>query len=284
VDAAPTTTSESKVPMSPSSGTKLNGSHGALHVHRWENPAARYVALIAHGVAEHALRYEHVAQALVNDGAAVFAPDHYGHGLSDGERGLVEDIEAYVDDLHLVADLAREAHPGLPLVLIGHSLGGIIATRFAQRHQDELTALVLSAPVIGGNPGFEQLLALDPLPDVPLDPAMLSRNPAVGEAYAADELVYHGPLARLTLETIFSGGDTIADGPKLELPVLWLHGEKDPLAPYDATAAAIAKIRGGRIQEKSYPGAMHEIFNETNQDEVIGDAIAFVRAQTGATV
>ena len=174
----------------------LEGSHGDYTVHRWDNPDAGHVVLLAHGIAEHARRYDHVANALVEAGGAVYAPDHYGHGLSAGERALVEDIEAYVDDLHLVADLAATEHPGLPIVVLGHSLGGIIATRYAQRYMTELAALVLSAPVIGGNPAFEPLLEMDPIPDVPLDPAMLSRDPAVGEAYARDDLVYHGPRQR----------------------------------------------------------------------------------------
>jgi alpha-beta hydrolase superfamily lysophospholipase len=258
----------------------LKGSHGDYVVHRWDVPDPRYLALIAHGIAEHARRYDHVAAALLADGAAVYAPDHYGHGLSDGERALVENIELYVDDLHLVADLARAEHPNLPPVLIGHSLGGIIATRYAQRYMTELTALVLSAPVIGGNPAFEPLLEMDPIPDVPLDPAMLSGDETVGKAYAADDLVYHGPLQRLTLETIFGAGPTIAQGPKLDLPTLWMHGENDPLAPYEVTRQAVERIRTSQVAEKFYPGAMHEIFNETNRAEVIGDAIAFINQHT----
>lgn len=254
----------------------LEGSHGDYVVHRWDAPHPRYLALIAHGIAEHARRYDHVAAALVADEAVVYAPDHYGHGLSDGERGLVEDIDVYVDDLHLVAELARSEHPGLSVVLIGHSLGGIIATRYAQRYMTELAALILSAPVIGGNPAFEPLLEMDPIPDVPLDPAMLSRDPTVGETYAADELVYHGPLQRLTLETIFGAGPIIAQGPKLDLPTLWMHGENDPLAPYKETREAVDRIRTSQVTEKFYPGAMHEIFNETNQAEVIDDSITFI--------
>jgi alpha-beta hydrolase superfamily lysophospholipase len=256
----------------------LDGSHGDYAVHVWDSPRARYVALIAHGMGEHARRYDHVAGALTAAGAAVYAPDHYGHGRSAGERSQVEDIEACVDDLHLAADMARAAHPGLPVVLIGHSLGGVIATRYAQRHQEELAALVLSAPVIGGNPAIEALLGMDPIPDVPLDPAMLSRDPKVGEAYAADELVYHGPLRRATLETIAAARDTIAAGPKLDLPTLWLHGEEDPLAPFAVTRDAIGRIRTPKVSEKSYPGAMHEIFNETNSGEVITDMVKFLAA------
>ena len=260
----------------------LSASHGEYHLHGWPNPDARYVVLLAHGLGEHARRYDHVAAALLSDGAAIYAPDHYGHGLSAGERALVEDVEVYVDDLHLVAQRAASEHPGRPVVLIGHSLGGVIATRYAQRYMDELAALVLSAPVIGGNPAFEPLLGMDPMPDVPLDPAALSRDPAVGEAYAADPLVYHGPLLRGTLEGIFAAVQTIAAGPALALPTLWIHGELDPLAPYDATREAVERLRTDQVQEKMYPGALHEIFNETNQDEVIADARAFINRTLAA--
>lgn len=260
----------------PATDEVLSASHGEYHLHTWSHPEARYVVLLAHGLGEHARRYDHVAEALVADGAAVYAPDHYGHGRSAGERALVEDVEVYVDDLHLVAGRAAAAHPGLPVVLIGHSLGGVIATRYAQRYMDELAALVLSAPVIGGNPAFEPLLAMDPMPEIPLDPAALSRDAAVGEAYAADPLVYHGPLLRGTLEGIFNAVQTIASGPALALPTLWIHGELDPLAPYGATREAVARLRTDRLAEKQYPGALHEIFNETNQDEVIADTIAFI--------
>lgn len=259
----------------------LHASHGEYHVHVWENPHARYVVLLAHGLGEHARRYNHVADALVADGASVYAPDHYGHGRSEGERALVEDPELYVDDLHLVASQAASESPGIPVVLIGHSLGGVIATRYAQRYMSELAALVLSGPVIGGNPAFEPLLAMDPMPEVPLDPAALSRDPAVGQAYAADPLVYHGPLLRGTLEGIFSAVQTIAAGPALTLPTLWIHGEHDPLAPYEATRAAVDHLRTASLEEKMYPGAMHEIFNETNRDEVIADTIAFINAHVG---
>jgi alpha-beta hydrolase superfamily lysophospholipase len=254
----------------------LQASHGEYHVHSWGHPDAYYLVLIAHGIGEHARRYDHVADALVADGAAVYAPDHYGHGHSAGERALVADIEAYVDDLHLVAQRAGAEHPGLPVVLIGHSLGGVIATRYAQRYMHELAALVLSGPVIGGNPAFEPLLAMDPMPDVPIDLAALSRDPAVGEAYAADPLIYHGPLHRQSLQTIFDAVQTIAQGPKLECPTLWIHGELDPLVPYAATREAGDRLRTDQVAEKMYPGAMHEVFNETNQDEVIADVIAFI--------
>jgi alpha-beta hydrolase superfamily lysophospholipase len=250
------------------------------YVHRWSAAEPRCIVLIAHGYGEHAGRYEHVAQRLVEDlGASVHAPDHRGHGRTGGATGLVADGEAITSDLHEVSDAARAAHPGLPVALIGHSMGGLIATRYAQRFGDELAALVLSGPVIGGNPAFEQLLAMDPIPDVPIDPSVLSRDPSVGEAYAADELVYHGPFQRVTLEQLFAAIGRVAEGPSLgDLPTLWIHGSEDELVPLDVTRPAVERLRGTHFEEHIYEGARHEVFNETNRDEVLGDVVAFLRA------
>jgi alpha-beta hydrolase superfamily lysophospholipase len=118
------------------------------------------------------------------------------------------------------------------------------------------------------------------MPEIPIDPAMLSRDPAVGAAYLADPLVYTGPLLRRSVEAILVDAvATITAGPKLDpYPTLWLHGELDPLAPYAEARASLEPIRGARFSEKVYPGAVHEIFNETNRDEVLDDLVAFLRS------
>jgi alpha-beta hydrolase superfamily lysophospholipase len=118
-------------------------------VREWRHERPRYLALVVHGYGEHVGRYEELAEVLVNHGAAVFGPDHRGHGKSAGERVLVEDFEDVVTDVHAVAELARAAHPDVPVVMVGHSMGGLISARYAQRHGTELAALVLSGPVIG---------------------------------------------------------------------------------------------------------------------------------------
>ncbi|GGW48065.1 lysophospholipase [Streptomyces lucensis JCM 4490] len=255
----------------------LDGTRGAVAVHEWPHPAPRFLALLAHGYGEHAGRYEELAAVLTGHGAAVYAPDHMGHGRSAGERVLIEDFEDVVTDLHAAADLARAAHPGLPLVLVGHSMGGLVAARYAQRHGAELSALVLSGPVIGAWELPGRLLALDEIPDTPISPASLSRDPAVGAAYAADPLVWHGPMKRptveafaRTLETVDRGGDVGG------LPLLWLHGDDDRLVPLSGSRVGVERLGGARAAERIFPGARHEVFNETNRAEVFAELVRFL--------
>jgi alpha-beta hydrolase superfamily lysophospholipase len=237
------------------------------------------IVLLAHGYGEHIGRYEHLADRLVADGAVVYAVDHVGHGRSAGERVHVTDFEDVVTDLHTLDETARREHPAIPVVLLGHSMGGLIAARYAQRYGDTLAALVLSSPLVGRWAGAAQLLALDEIPDVPLDITTLSRDPAVGEKYAADPLVWHGPFKRPTLEAIERGLDAVAKGPSLgELPLMWIHGEADPLVPIDGSRAGIEHLRGPHYVERTYPGARHELFNELNADAVLTDVAGFVRA------
>jgi alpha-beta hydrolase superfamily lysophospholipase len=263
--------------MASITGTEIEGGKGRLALHRWGGGEATFVALLVHGYGEHAGRYGHVADALVHAGAAVYAGDHLGHGASAGERVLVEDIGDLVDDTRRVAAVAVAEHPALPVVMIGHSLGGIVATRYAQRPDHGLSALVLSAPVIGGNPDLLGMVHLPEIPDVPIDTAWLSRDPATGAAYAQDPLVWHGPFKRPTLEAIVASIDAVAAGGDLgELPTLWIHGEEDPLAPLAHARPAVERIRGTSLEERVYAGARHEVLNETNRDEVIADVLAFV--------
>jgi alpha-beta hydrolase superfamily lysophospholipase len=266
--------------MTPHTTLELDGTRGRIALHRWENSDPRFVVVLAHGYGEHAGRYAHVAERLVAEGAVVYAPDHLGHGRSEGERALIEDFEDVLSDFESVERLARSEHPDVAVVLIGHSMGGVIATRYVQTRSPDLRALVLSGPVIGGNSAIEGLLGMDPIPEIPIDPAVLSRDPDVGRAYAEDELVYHGAFKKPTLEALFGAIRAIADGPGLNsLPLLWIHGEEDALAPLAETRPAVERIRGDDFEQHVYPGAQHEVFNETNRAEVIDDVVAFVSAR-----
>ncbi|MEU2927828.1 lysophospholipase [Streptomyces sp. NPDC007251] len=255
----------------------LDGTHGPLAVHEWPHPAPRYLALLAHGYGEHAGRYGELAAVLTAHGAAVYAPDHAGHGRSAGERVLIEDFEDVVTDVHRVAERARTAHPGLPLVLIGHSMGGLIAARYAQRYGAGLSALILSGPVIGAWELPGRLLALPEIPDTPISPAALSRDPAVAAAYAADPLVWHGPMKRPTVEAFARTLQTVAQGGDVGgLPLLWLHGDDDRLVPLPGSRIGVERLSGSRTTERIFAGARHEVFHETCKKEVFAEVTGFL--------
>ena len=249
----------------------------------WESGSPTHILLLSHGYGEHVGRYGHVADAFVANGAIVYAVDHEGHGKSAGDRALIADFENVVTDLHTLAGKAVADHPDLPTVLVGHSMGGLIASRYAQRYGRELTALVLSGPLIGSFDAAPFLLSLPEIPDIPLDISTLSRDPAVGAAYEADPLVWHGPFKRPTLEAIVAGIEAVQTGPNLgALPLLWVHGVADPLVPMEGSRAGVSHLRGEVYEEHLYPEAKHEIFNETNADDVLADVCAFLSRQVDA--
>ncbi|SEG60124.1 Lysophospholipase, alpha-beta hydrolase superfamily [Nonomuraea solani] len=255
----------------------FTGTRGRNVAREWPHDRPRYLAVLVHGYGEHIGRYEYVADRLVRHGAAVYGLDHMGHGKSEGDRVLVEDFEDVVTDVHAVEERARAEHPGVPVVVIGHSMGGMIAARYAQRYGSGLAALVLSGPVIGEWAVVPALLAYEVPPDVPIDPATLSRDLSIGTAYAADPLVWHGPFKRTTLEAFATTLTTIAkSGTFGALPTLWVHGDDDQLVPLPGSRAGIETVKGTDFAERIYAGARHEVFNETNKDEVLDDVTTFI--------
>lgn len=262
----------------------VSSGGGERHCVSWAHETPRHLVLVSHGYAEHVGRYEHLAAALVEAGAGVYAIDHVGHGRSSGDRAVVPDIEAVVDDLHRLDRRARAEHPGLPVVLLGHSLGGLIATRYAQLYGESLTALVLSAPQLGGGDLLTMLLDLPEMPSFPVDASVLSRDPEVGADYLGDPLVWHGDLQRPTAEAMVAALRAVDGGPRLDtLPVLWLHGTDDQLSPLEGARPLVESVASGSLRHHVYPGALHEIFHETNKHEVITDLVDFLGVVTAPT-
>jgi alpha-beta hydrolase superfamily lysophospholipase len=255
----------------------ISGSEGDVSVRVWDRPDPSRIVVLAHGYGEHVDRYEHVADALVQRGAAVYGPDHLGHGRSGGEPALVSDFERVVDDVHRVVGLARQQHPDLPLVLIGHSMGGLIATRYAQRHAPELAGLVLSGPAVGLGPVLADWLAAPEPPSDPIDVAVLSRDLSVGRAYAEDPLVWHGGWKRPTLAAFLAACQAVDAGPGFgDLPTYYVHGEADQLVPLVLARPAVERLEGSDFTERIVPEARHEVFNETDRDQTIGAVADFV--------
>jgi alpha-beta hydrolase superfamily lysophospholipase len=252
------------------------GTRGSVAARTWSAADPWYVAVLVHGYGEHLGRYDHVADVLVRHGAVVCGPDHMGHGLSAGERVLIEDVDDVVEDVHTTVETTRRAHPGLPVVMIGHSMGGLVATRYAQLHSG-LAALILSGPVLGRWHVVDALLPFDTMPDDPIDPSTLSRDPAVGKAYTDDPLVWHGPYKKPTVRALDTALRRVnAHGALGDLPTFYMHGAADELVRPRETRTGIENVRGSDFTERLYPGARHEIFNETNREEVLADVTAFI--------
>lgn len=263
---------------SPSYTGEFQGTGGSVFFRRWDpEEEPRRVVLIIHGYAEHGGRYAHVADRLTASGAVVYAPDHQGHGRSEGERASITDFESVVEDLHRLVSIARSDHPELPVLMVGHSMGGLLAGRFCQSWPDEVAGVAFTGAVIGDWSWAREVLRRPKLPYVPFDPAALSRDPAAGEQYAADPLVYHGQYKRELLEAEVVALDRFQDDiARITVPVLFLHGTDDPFVPYERSRQAVEEMPTTSLTVHIYPGARHELLNESNRDEVIGHLVEWL--------
>lgn len=257
----------------------FEGACGSIHYERWDAAAeTTCLAVIVHGYAEYAARYAHVAERLAGVGAVTYGQDHMGHGRSDGERALITDFADVVADLRTLVDIATAEQPGRPVVMIGHSMGGLLTSRFAQRYPDDVAGIVLLGAVIGDWTWAREALAQPELPPATTDFSGMSRDAAEVQAYAADPLIYRGRYKRPLLEAEMIALDLFQEQiDRLTMPVLFCHGDDDPFVDYRTSLAAVEAMPSKDKTIRVYEGARHELVNETNRDEVIDEIVGFVR-------
>ena len=241
--------------------------------------------LLVHGLAEHSGRYEHVGRQLAAAGLAVEAYDQRGFGGSGGRRAFVERWSQNHDDLEDRLAAVRASAGGRPVVLFGHSAGGLIALGYvvADPPRPLPDLLVLSAPALDSTiPAWKRGLARvlgSVAPTMELknafDGAVLSRDPAVGAAYLADPLNYHRTTFRYGAAAIAEQARVRAALGRLAIPTLVYHGEADRLVP-PAASAPLALVPG--VVRRTWPELRHESHNEPDGPAVIADVIAWLRA------
>jgi alpha-beta hydrolase superfamily lysophospholipase len=264
-----------------------------LHWRRWlAEGASRGCVQIVHGLGEHSGRYEHVAAALTGSGWDVLAHDLRGHGLSEGRRGVIVDGAAMLADVARVMDAGR--HPSGLHVMLGHSMGGLIAARFVAERLSatpaawsrDVDGLVLSSPALdlGMNAGQKLLLALlgRVAPDLAvgngLKPTWISRDPAVVQAYRDDPLVHDRVTPRL-VRFLLAGGEVVRQRAahwKVPTLLLWAGADRC-VAPAGSAALAVA-APPTVLSAKVFPGLFHEIFNEPEKAEVLAQLSAWLIA------
>ena len=293
-----------------------------LFVYRWmpeTNPKA--VVQIAHGLVEHAGRYARLAKALTRAGYAVYASDHRGHGRTaqtPEDFGFFAERDGWrkcVDDLWALSQRIAIDHPGLPIVLIGHSMGSFMAQQFISEHGEVLSGVVLAGS--NGKPArltvalriiaHIERLRLGPrgrsalvhslafgtfnkqFEPVRTEADWLSRDSAEVHKYVADPLCCFQPTLQLWIDLLDALGEIAkrahqARIPK-QLPVYVIAGTRDPVS---ANSKGLEQLLSAyhaaglqRVTYCSYPEARHELFNETNRDEVTRDLLAWLDEATG---
>ena len=249
----------------------------------WMVPDPAAVVVISHGIAEHCGRYEHVARQLNAERFGVIGFDQRGHGATGGRQGYVRDFAEFHDDVEDHLAVARTY--GAPVVLLGHSMGGLISTGYvldASRPRPDLVllsapalALSLPAPVAAAASGLGRIAGRRSI-KLPLDADGLTTDPRVAQDYLADPLVDLRQSLALVGAMVRSAREVDATLDQWDLPAFVGHGSDDALVEPQASQA-IGERPG--VERKVYPGMRHELFNEPDGPDVVADMVGWVRGQ-----
>ncbi len=251
----------------------------------WKAADPRAALLLVHGIGEHSGRYEHVGGAFADAGIDTLSYDGRGFGQTAGRRGHVDSFEDYVVD---VADLLAERRSlGVPVILMGHSLGGLIVATYLVGDRPEPDLAILSAPALTAEIPRWQRLAVPVLSRVApklhvesdFDGSVLSRDEAVQDAYDNDPLRVNGSTAALGRHVMAAMKSTSAALHRITVPTYVLHGAADELVP-PAASAPLELLRN--VTRKLWPRLRHECLNEPERDEVIAAIVEWIDARLAA--
>ena len=248
----------------------------------------RGVVVLSHGFAEHARRYDHVAERFGESGLVTYALDLRGHGRSEGKRVWLKQLSDYTDDFATLVGIAADEHPDLKRVVLGHSMGGGIVFAYAAAHVGDYEAIVLSGPAVAAQLevpkplGVVAKLVGSILPGAAvrqLETDAVSRDPEVVAKYKADPLVYHGKLPAGISKALLEVGDNQPQlAAKLTAPLLIVHGDQDRLVGVAGSRMLAENAASAEVALKVYPGLYHEVFNEPEKELVLDDVSAWIEA------
>jgi alpha-beta hydrolase superfamily lysophospholipase len=244
--------------------------------HLPEEVRPRGQVLLVHGLGEHAGRYDALAGVLNDWGFAVRGYDQYGHGESDGPRGTLPHANRLLDDLADLVESARVRKPGLPLILLGHSLGGLVAASFVARTLLAVDALVLSSPALATRmtPLQKMLMAVVPriAPNLTMgngvDPKWLSHDQQVVRAYLNDPRVHDRISGRLARFIEDEGALVRARAGAWKVPTLLMYAGDDRVVDSAGSQAFSGAAPSAYVSSRCFDGLYHEIFNEPGSQPV----------------
>ncbi len=243
-----------------------------------DDDAPHGTVVIVHGLGEHAARYADLAQQLNQWGYAVRSYDQVGHGDSGGARGGLPHGMRLIDDLADVVDNTRRMMASdEPLILLGHSMGGVVAAQFALHKIRRVEGLVLSSPALDAGLTWLQKFLLSTLPKIApnlrvsngLNQKYLSRDPAVVKAYQNDPLVHDRMSTRLAQWIATQGAACIAAAPTWHTPTLLLYAGADRLVSAAGSRAFAAAAPPKLVQAHCFKAMYHEIFNDPQREQVL---------------
>lgn len=274
---------------------RFTGAEGrSIYFQCWEPEIAlKAVLLLAHGAGEHSGRYRQLAQYFTGYGYAVAALDHNGHGSSDGTPGYVNTFEDYLIDMATFHHIIKNRFAALPMIMVGHSMGALIASLYLLRSEADFLGGVLSGAAIKTDaaPGKLQLwllrlvaLLLPRVGVLKLNPAGVSRDPEVVRQYVEDPLVLHGKMTARMVRELFTGMHAIQEGAGcIRLPLLILHGAADVMTSPEGSRFLYNTVSSQDKTLKIYPGLYHEIFNEPERAQVLAQVREWCDAQLYAS-
>lgn len=244
------------------------------------------VVVLIHGLGEHCQRYEHLATHLNSSGFALSSMDLPCHGQSDGLRGHVNSFDDYEEAVLELIARTKVLYPDSPLFLLGHSMGGLIATKLLLNHQDKFAGALLSGAAIQSPqepPSWQVAIMkvvakfLPKAPVLALDASAVSRDPAVVEKYMNDPLISHAKLTAQFLVSMTSAMEESKEKASLiNLPIRIMHGSADVMTAPAGSQLLHDSVSSNDKSITLYDGLFHEIFNEPEREQIFAEMISWM--------
>jgi len=259
--------------------TIANREGKSFFAREWTAGEPKALILLIHGLSDHSGRYLHVGKFFAAAGYAMIIPDLRGHGRSFGKRGHFPSFNLIMDDISFFLEMARRRHPGLPVVLYGHSMGGNLVLNYLIRKKPPVAGAVVTSPWLRLNlkpPLYKAILATlanNVFPSMThpdgIIPSYLSHDEEIGRNYLSDPLVHHLISVRTYIELSRSGEYAIEHAHEIPCPILLMHGTGDRLTSFSASLEFSEKLTFDHTF-RAWEGLFHELHNEHEKEAILG--------------